>query len=288
MTIALPIWNSREIVWLPMEGLCRQQTTRDWELIVMECASPKETGAEFFEGYWERLKKAGCKRMLYIYTGDRLPLGQKWKEIAKRAKGKWFLLQASDDYPHARRLEVTNLNGYNWYHTRFFHSYSCATGGLILFDKLTSNYWKTGNDMAMYTDAVRKLPDNKMNKGVDFYLFGNIATKPLLDEAVYAGVNTNGQNAISLTREWHFKKPKPPYKKTYRTIDELGVPKDIIERLKGVKEMTNEPVKAKLNGKFMHYCKGDIRRFNFRTFGTLQIEGLASLENKEYYEKELS
>ena len=285
-TVALPIWNSEPIIWLPLEGLKRQRTVKDWELIVMECRSPREVGFNTFVENWEDLKLAGCKRLKYIYTGKRVPLGQKWKEMAQHANGEYFLLQASDDYPHPSRIEVTNMRG-DWYDTRYFHSYSLRQKKLVLFDRLMCKDWKTGNDMAMLTDKVRKLPDNTMNKGVDFYLFDNCAAKRYMDQGSYGGVNTNGANAISLTRERHFQRTYPPFKKAYRTIDELGLPQHVTTRLR---EFSIEDIKvtAILKEKFMEYLPGDTYTFNFNTFNTLQQKGVVELATKEPYVKELS
>ena len=284
-TVALPTWDNKNILWLPMEGLCRQRTTRDWELIVMECRSPNEAGKEFFEGYWERLQLAGCKRLLYIYTAKRVPLGQKWKEMAKRAEGKYFLLQASDDYPHPGRIQAVTMDG-DWYDTRYFHTWSLISKRMVLFDRLSLKGWKTGNDMATLTEKVRNLPDNNMNKGVDFYLFGKCCTKRTMDEEIYRGINTNGANVISLTRERHYKKPMPPFRRPYRDLDEIGLPDEIYKRLVTFEQNGSTKVRAILVKDFMQYKPGDTRDFNPITFGTLQKEGVVKLEDRKEYEHE--
>ena len=285
ITVALPTWNSKQILWLPMEGLCRQKTEFAWELIVLECRSPHEVGYEFFESYWDRLKKAGCKRLKYIFTGKRIPLGQKWKEIAKEAKGEYFILQASDDYPHSRRIQVTGdkLPGHDWYDTRFFHSFSLKSKKLILFDASMLARWTTGNDMATLTEKVRRLPDNNKSRGVDFFLYETLVDNRVIDDNLYPGVNTNGANNISMSREMHFISPRPPFKKAYRTIDELGLPKEIVTKLKHMTLNGHDKVEATLIKKFMNRRPGDKMKLNFRSYTTLEASGVLQLEPSEPY-----
>jgi hypothetical protein len=284
MTVALPIYNSF-LPWLPLEGLARQQTARGWELVVMEYRAPHEMGYGMLADYWPRLQKAGCKRVLYMYTGRRVPLGQKWKEMAKRAWGDIFMLQAADDYPHPLRIESVNMKG-DWYDTRYFYSYSLTEKKMMLFDRMSCE-WKTGNDMATLTSKVKAIPDNTMNKGVDFYLFGKCCTKRVMDEAIYKGVNTDGANAISLTRRHHFRKPRPPFRKTDKQIWDIGLPLDIADRLRSY-QSNGHMVRARLIKEFMHYRPGEQREFNMNTFNTLNLKGVVALEEKQSFEIMLS
>ena len=234
LTVGLPTWANNDIIWMPMEGLCRQRTSYEWELIVMECDSPLLSGYELFESYWERLQKAGCKKLTYLFKGERMPLGQKWKEMAWRAAGDIFLLQASDEYPHDTRLEVTGRNGAAWYDTRYYYSYSFISKKMLLFDKYSDKNWLTGTDMAMNTNMLRNIPDNDMRKGVDFYLYGKLnGAYKVTDPILYPGLHTNGANTISTARELiYYKKPHPPYNDTKATLDDVGLPDDILERVK--------------------------------------------------------
>ncbi len=57
-TVALPVWNSKDIAWLCMESLCNQIVDFKWELLVFEEKHDRQLGRSFFEGYQSRLP--GC------------------------------------------------------------------------------------------------------------------------------------------------------------------------------------------------------------------------------------
>jgi hypothetical protein len=280
ITVALPTWRNKDIIWLPLEGLCNQKTSHDWELIVMECPSDKETGDGYIDLYCDRLKEAGCKRIIYDYQPQRLPLGQKWKEIAKLAEGELFLLQGSDDYPHPYRIEYSaNMIGdHNWYHERFGWWYSFISRKLLQYDMMLLKAWKTGNNMAMRTEAVRNIPDNDTPRGVDFFLFGLIEQgKSFINDRVMFGLNTNGLNTISLSRERHFSEPMPPFKKAYPALDEIGLPEDIVNRLQSTearKLVGGEPITARVTRKLTNkYKPGAIVKINYQAFHDLMSKG---------------
>jgi hypothetical protein len=121
ITVALPTWNNRKIIWLALEGLCRQKTDVEWELIVMECFSPNIVGEGWIrEHYGRRLADAGCQKIKYLFNHNRLPLSAKWREMGKLARGVYFTLQGSDDYPHPERLQQTWDAGADWQSARSY------------------------------------------------------------------------------------------------------------------------------------------------------------------------
>ena len=54
-TVALPIYNNKDICWLALESLIRQENAGEWELIACEEQNGKHCGVELFEEYKERL-----------------------------------------------------------------------------------------------------------------------------------------------------------------------------------------------------------------------------------------
>lgn len=253
MTVGLPTWASRDIIWLAMEGLCRQEAS-DWELIIYECDSPLLAGFEFFECYWERLKETGCKRLVYMFSAQRLPLGQKWKEIAQMAQGEMLLLQASDQYSHPQRIKKTQR--VDWYDTRYFYSYSFISRKLIMFDKNTCDRWLTGDNMAVRTKLLKSLPDNDKRKGVDFHLYKFITGEKVRDQCIYPGLHTNGANTISTSRERHYTKPNPPWKATKKTINDIGLPWDIVDKIEGFTPVKFRDRQGKIRVTFIESVKG--------------------------------
>jgi hypothetical protein len=81
ITVGLPNYASN-IAWLAMESLCEQITPYKWELIVYE-DSDRPLEKEYFTKYQPRLKEAGCVRVVYLYSEERVPLNQKWLKMAE-------------------------------------------------------------------------------------------------------------------------------------------------------------------------------------------------------------
>ena len=98
LTAALPTWENKNIIWLQLESLCRQETEYNWELIVCEEQTKNMLGKNALMEFHPRLAKAGCKQIKYIPLQNKIPLSQKWVKIANEAEGDSFALCASDDY----------------------------------------------------------------------------------------------------------------------------------------------------------------------------------------------
>ena len=233
ITVALPTWKNKDILWLPLEGLARQKCNVPWELIVMECETDSK---ELVESYKEKLEKAGCQNLVYIYSPYRMTLGIKWKMIAEHASGKVFCLQASDDYPQPDRNQKAwdALQDNDWFHSRYFYHYSFKHKILIKYDKETFNTnWKTGFNISTLTDKVRKIADTQQPQGIDFYLYNQIKPESIFydESSPRGGVATDGYNTLSTKRARFFLNPVPPYLKTDKTIESIGLPKTIVEQI---------------------------------------------------------
>ena len=240
ITVALPTWNNKDIVWLAMEGLVRQKNSPDWELLILECRSLNEAGADFFRSYWPKLQKAGCVRMKYVFCETRMPLNQKWLKMAQEAhpESEMFLLQASDDYPHPERNEQAAKHNVGWYDCRSYYSYHIGLDKLILFDNQQTDAnkpteWKTGFNIAIRTDLVRNIESTQIvRKGVDTWLFNNMKPKTrYVDQTLYNGLSTTGLNSISDKRYKYFVDTKHPFYQTETKPENLKIPKSILKRL---------------------------------------------------------
>ena len=243
LTVALPTWNNADIAWLAMEGLIRQKNSPDWELLILECASNNQAGAEFFQSYWPKLQKAGCKRMVYEYRDKRMALNEKWLRLAEIAQGEIFCLQGSDDYPHPERNAKAYEANADWYDCRYYYQYHIALEKLIEYDNKQTDAnepkeWKTGFNMAIRTELVKKIKFIKaVRSGVDFWLFENVKPKNrYVDQEKYKGVSTTGLNSISSRRYKYFLKPEHPFYETYESLTSLRIPKSVIKDLKEIKD----------------------------------------------------
>jgi hypothetical protein len=81
-----------------MESFCRQEDAVPFELIIFEEEHPAQCGHEYFFTFGERLKEAGCTRILYMSCEAKFSLAEKWCYISREAKGEAFCLCGCDDY----------------------------------------------------------------------------------------------------------------------------------------------------------------------------------------------
>jgi hypothetical protein len=228
VTVGLPVFNSDDICWLAMESLCRQQTTKKWELVIFD----ESLGKEYFLDYQDALKKAGCVSMKYACEDIRFPLAIKWVNIAGVSEGSILLLQAADCYSPAKRIQDTPES--DWSHSCTGLFYNIATKQRMLFSNADC---LTGLDMAIRTSLVKQMPKEAVWKGVDGWLLRQGQKlkedfKITITEFV-GGVDTDGMNNISFGRRKNYDNPQPPFYTTSIQL-EYVVPEDIAERLKAL------------------------------------------------------
>lgn len=184
ITVGLPMYNSNQIAWLALEGLCGQKTEANWELIICEEVNENSCDVNFIKKYRDRLIKAGCVRIKYIRLESWVNLPTKWRLIANEASesSKFLVLQGSDDYSDSERLERSYTaivkNSYDWYDEQFGYFYDLALKQLIEFDKelIQSDSWRTGVNMAIRIDLVKKLPETDITRGVDTFLYSHASS----------------------------------------------------------------------------------------------------------------
>ncbi len=240
LTVGLPTWNNRDIVWLPMEGLCRQVVDVPWELIVLECQSDNFVGEDFFMSYFNRLKKVGCINITYLYSLQRLMLSRKWKMISDKAAGEYFVFQGSDDYPPPERLQAVWDIQSEWYSCRHYYAYHLGLRKLIEYDNgqkhpLPAN-WRAGYNIAVRAECLERVPLLDKYKNIDNFVKRSVNPMQIyIDQNKYAGVSTTGANTLTTkrgrsfvnTRNW-----RKEFRSTNKTIDTIGLPGEVIKKLK--------------------------------------------------------
>lgn len=249
LTVALPLYNSKEIAWLALESLCRQKDIDfKWELLVAEEVNSNPFGQDKIFEYTERLREVGCMRIQYIPVEEWIPLSYKWRMLGKmsRLTSKIFVLQAADCYSSPRRLAETYwiaaTTNADWINSPIGVFYDVNLDKSILYDQNLIGY-ATGLNMAFKTSLAKRLPHGNVAKGVDNWLFRSceaLKNEDLKVEWNHSedwryGLDTNGLNNISVTRCNNFIKPKPPFTKIQINISDY-LPADIVERLKWVGE----------------------------------------------------
>ncbi len=235
ITVALPNYAS-EIAWLAMEGLCNQITNKAWELIIYEDSNIILGGKDFYLSYKERLEKAGCISIKYVYSKDRIPLNYKWVKMTELAHKDSYgiILQASDAYSEPLRLATADYilsRGYDWLKSRQGVLYNTLTCKLMEY----KNDGINGFNMAISKRAISSMPKKEERwASVDHWLVTNLPAdaKIFTDESENwrKGVGTDGYNRLSLQRREHYNNPKPPFYKTDIKIESI-LSKEIIERL---------------------------------------------------------
>lgn len=236
-TVALPVYNNRDICWLALEGLCRQKDPGDWELIICEENNGGHCGVEFFDGYKERLFDAGCTRVIYIpVKSGRFYLSEKWLYMAKLAKGEVFLLQGSDDYPDARRVQLAKqavAEGYDWFSYNRFYCYLKGHGVYEYHD--WDNHLHTGIDKGTRTEYLLKTKPRQLRSGVDSWLLHSVhrIVKDIRVKQItvdYTGVSTTGFNTITRQREFPIYAKMYPYGSTEKKLQDI-LPPEVAEKL---------------------------------------------------------
>ena len=68
ISVMLPLYNARSVVWLALESLCRQAGEYPgFEVVVCEeRAGHAVVGSEGLALYRGRLRRAGCERVRYL------------------------------------------------------------------------------------------------------------------------------------------------------------------------------------------------------------------------------
>jgi len=267
VTVALPTWENKDIIWLQLESLCKQETQYKWELIVCEEQTPNMAGEEMIISYGERLKKAGCNQIIYIPLKEHVPLSKKWWIIGQHSKGSTFLLCASDNYSPKNRIEFTHnkiKEGFNWVDVGiglFLHLFSFKTG---TFTNLPE---ETGLFMGTKTSYIKRLKGPWPKKGIDAWIRGQMNIFPRYrHNKALLGLHTDGANKISITRKnqylpedavsSHFNSP-------LQKIETIITDENIINRLKN--DFYNEnfklPVVRKISEK---------EKYRFKRYGIIK------------------
>ena len=238
ITVGIPIYAS-PIVWLAMEGLCRQKNTCKWELIIYE-DEEQALGIRFYKQYLKRLSKVNCVSFHYKYSKERTALSKKWCVISQLANEKsiGIILQAADCFSEPNRIQTSfdkMSEGIDWMHSAKGIFYYIQRNKTIEFN---IGNLRTGLNMCMNTELVRQIPIEEKWSSIDNWLLENILKlKPNLkiftleNNDYLNGIDTDGFNRISLKRKENYSRPKPPFKRTFITADRC-LPIEIYQKLR--------------------------------------------------------
>ena len=229
LTVAMPLFRAGPIAWVALESLIRQTGINfKWELVAAEevCAKGYKNvsplGFAKLSEYFDKLKKVGCCRLVYIGLDHWVPLGDKWVLIATYASksSKVFSLQSADCWSGPERLVLNKQllwqppkNYFSWTHGVHHVLYDIVTGKSVIYT-ISKPKSEAGCDMALRTDIVRKMPIDHRRKGVDTWLMDNCVKmlgsnrfSVAVDDSKgwRSSMNVHGINNISSRRSIFFK-----------------------------------------------------------------------------------
>jgi len=237
ISVALPVWNSKKIAWLCMESLCRQCAKVKWELIVFEERHEEALGEEFFKGYKDRLKEAGCVKIKFLTRDEQITLSEKWQVIAQRCKGDMMCLCAADNYYHPFMIQDSAdayAKGHDWFYTVKGYFLNFENGKIVIYDRPDA---ETGLQMAISTKLARRLPPGvKLYKNIDRWTKRHCNPRyPVIDKSDHwqGTLCTHGYNNISLKRGKVINNLMLWFSATDKTLKDI-VPGDIINKIEGL------------------------------------------------------
>tara|TARA_X000001388_G_scaffold20926_1_gene13843 strand:+ start:1336 stop:2136 length:801 start_codon:yes stop_codon:yes gene_type:complete len=251
LTYALPMYRAKNIGWLALESLCRQENVDfEWELIIIEEAL-QSMGESRVHEYKDRLEQVGCVRLEYVRLPEWIPLSQKWINIARLADSEGFLLAGCDDYAPPNRLSETKAMfdaGAEWTHVPVGLFYNIANDNFGVFDYSLANH-VCGLDKAGLTEIVKSaLPTTATRtRSVDGWVYDQIVsylgrpphTHMNMSEDWKRGVFTDGLNNICKTRrDLYGAEIEPPFRRLKpnepQSLKEV-IPVDVTQSLRRVR-----------------------------------------------------
>src|SRR6056297_1910434 len=183
-TVALPLFNAKNIAWLPIESIVRQKNINfEWELVIAEEQNKNMFGKDNVMKLEKRLKDNGCVAVKYLALKEWIPLSQKWRLIAKKAEKKSvvFFCQAADNYSHPMRMReaydaIKHENyDYIWEPRTVLYCVPTNEAFMIGFYKNHLEHKQNkGLHFSFKTKYSKKLPKSKNKRVIDRWLYENV------------------------------------------------------------------------------------------------------------------
>lgn len=244
LTVGIPMFNSKNIGWLSLEGLCRQQyMEQPWELLIIQ-EKGQHLPLKKIISFKEKLIKANCCMLEYWEIKNWIPLGSKWHFLSQNSNDSSlaFLLQGADNYPQSKRLIETlrhfeDNKELDWLKTAKGLWYDIGSNTFAYRNRVG----RAGRDVAIKMDLMKKLPNSKKKSGLDNFIFKTLTKKKGSKIIIEnnnspgwkGGLCTSGLNNITKRRSSLVAKHQGPFKPYGGPI---RVPTDIIGKLQKCKK----------------------------------------------------
>jgi len=218
LTVALPLFNAKNIAWLPLESFARQRGINfDWELVIAEEQNENMFGKDNVMEFQQRLSHNGCKEIKYIPLKEWIPLSRKWRLIAKESddRSEVFFCQAADNYSHPMRMkeayDYIKGEGYDYIWEPRTVLYCIPTNEAFIigfYGAHLENKPHKGLHFSFKTKYAKNLPDSKKKRVIDKWLYENVIEqsgknyrwKSIDSKSWKEGFNTHGFHTLSMKR----------------------------------------------------------------------------------------
>jgi len=250
ISVGLPMFRSKHIGWLALEGLTRQKDIDfEWEVVIAEESQSDAVGYDEIMKYKERLHDVGCVNITYIPLDKWTPLARKWTIIIDRCdkNSKIFTLLGADMYPPDRRIKnIYNAfqGDINFYGELRYIMYDIESESTGMKEQPPK-----GSGMTLLLKYARKIKPADVGATVDAWVYNNY--KNVLDSELKifidktdnwkTGLNTNGLNNISdtLQRKKSVQNLEGSYSKLNYNLNDY-IPSEVLEKLKDCKQYLKE------------------------------------------------
>jgi len=237
ITVALPLWRSKDVAWICFESLCRQKTIIPWELIICEERTEDRFGEEGVSDYIERLQEAGGVNVNYLIQDKRLLLAHKWRRMVNYVSDDsiGYIMCAADDYYQPLRIQQSYdaiKGGADWFSSYECHFYDVNTKAFVRYHKK----WNSGVEVAMSMENAKKIKGSGKKKGIDAYVFRTVGPKNRQWNETGCSLNTvctHGKNIISWNRGKLINNPGGPvrpFRATKNRVEDY-LPPEVLEGL---------------------------------------------------------
>jgi len=234
ITVALPLWQAKDVAWICLESLCRQKTIIPWELIICEERIPNRLGEDGVSEYIERLQAVGCVNVNYITEGSRLLLAYKWKKMVDYVSDGsiGYIMCGADNFYQPLMVQQSYdalKGGADWFSTYECHFYDINTKAFVRFNRKSYS----GIEMALSIPSAQKIIGSGKKKGIDSFVFRTVAPENRVWNETGCGMDTvctHGKNLISWNRGKLINRPASPFKVTNNIVEDY-LPPEILERL---------------------------------------------------------
>lgn len=244
LTVGIPMFKTKNIGWLSLEGLCRQQEmSYPWELLIIQ-EKGHHLPLKKLITFKDRLVKANCCMFEYWEIKNWIPLGSKWYFLSQNANKESlaFLLQGADNYPQSKRL-IETFQYFNqdkeldWLKTAKGLWYDIGSNTFAYRNRTG----RAGRDVAIKMDLMKKLPNSNKKSGLDNFLFKVLTKKKGSKINIQnnnsagwkGGLCSSGLNNITQKRSDLVKKHQGPFKPYSGPV---RIPQKVMQKLKQCKK----------------------------------------------------